>query len=184
VVLIDDLRLMICDSVKQGPQITDHRSNSHEYRTEGTGEQKFFACIATAPYTVAAPSLEQGFRQPPEDTKPSCYWYWISDNTSREGLTRDLEAMARVGIGGAFIGTLWLPPWEIDITDAARPGKNELEIEVINVWHNRLVGDAKLPPDKRKTFLGAQTVETNAPLQPAGLLGPVKIGSVVSVLVE
>jgi len=49
--------------------------------------------------TVSAASLDEGFRHPPAETKPWCYWYWISDNISREGITRDLEAMAQVGIG-------------------------------------------------------------------------------------
>ena len=55
----------------------------------------------------AGPSaLEQGFSKPPEETKPACYWYWISDNISKEGITKDLEAMARVGIGEAFVGNV------------------------------------------------------------------------------
>lgn len=53
-------------------------------------------------------ALVQGFRQPPESTKPWVYWYWITDNISREGITRDLQAMARVGIGEAFIGNIFL----------------------------------------------------------------------------
>ena len=58
--------------------------------------------------SVAAQSpLEQGFRQPPDSTRPWCYWYWISDNISKEGITRDLEAMARVGIGEALIGNVF-----------------------------------------------------------------------------
>ncbi len=56
----------------------------------------------------AASPLVQGFRQPPGETKPWVYWYWITDNISREGITRDLEAMARVGIGEAFIGNIFL----------------------------------------------------------------------------
>lgn len=52
--------------------------------------------------------LAQGFTHPPDSTKPWVYWYWISDNISREGITRDLEAMARVGIGEAFIGNIGL----------------------------------------------------------------------------
>ena len=52
--------------------------------------------------------LAAGFDQPPPETMPWCYWYWISDNLSREGLTRDLEAMARVGIGEALIGNIFL----------------------------------------------------------------------------
>ena len=55
---------------------------------------------------VAADPLADGFAKPPEQTKPWCYWYWISDNISKEGITRDLEAMARVGIGEALIGNI------------------------------------------------------------------------------
>jgi hypothetical protein len=62
----------------------------------------------------AADSLERGFAHPPDSTKPWCYWYWISDNISREGITKDLEAMQRVGIGQAFIGNIFL--------DEAKPG--------------------------------------------------------------
>ena len=58
------------------------------------------------------PSLESGFVRPPEDTKPYCYWYWISDNISREGITRDLEAMAHVGIGEVYIGNVDVNPGE------------------------------------------------------------------------
>ncbi len=49
-------------------------------------------------------TLKEGFRNPPEDTKPWVYWYWIDENISKEGITKDLEAMARVGIGEALIG--------------------------------------------------------------------------------
>ncbi|MBI2929896.1 MAG: glycoside hydrolase family 2 [Verrucomicrobia bacterium] len=57
-------------------------------------------------HAAAAADLEKQFRAPPEETKPWVYWYWISDNISKAGLTRDLEAMARVGIGEAFIGNV------------------------------------------------------------------------------
>ena len=50
--------------------------------------------------------LEMSFRNPPESTKPWTYWYWIDDNISKEGITKDLEAMAEVGIGEAFIGNV------------------------------------------------------------------------------
>jgi len=48
--------------------------------------------------------LEEGFQHPPDYTKPWVYWYWIDENISKEGITRDLEAMQRVGIGQALIG--------------------------------------------------------------------------------
>lgn len=51
-----------------------------------------------------ADMLVKGFRTPPEDTKPWVYWYWVDENISKPGITKDLEAMARVGIGQALIG--------------------------------------------------------------------------------
>jgi hypothetical protein len=91
------------------------------------------------------------------------------------GEVRDL---AVVRVNGHECGTLWLAPWKLDITSALRAGANELEIEVINVWNNRLVGDQALPPDQRHTFLLAPTVNRDAPLLPAGLFGPVTIETV------
>ena len=65
--------------------------------------------LSVAPLCApAADSLEAGFAQPPDSTKPWCYWYWITDNISREGITKDLEAMKRVGISEAFIGNIYL----------------------------------------------------------------------------
>jgi hypothetical protein len=57
---------------------------------------------------AASDPIESGFADPPDQTRPWCYWYWISDNLSKEGITRDLEAMARVGIGEAFVGNIFL----------------------------------------------------------------------------
>ncbi|MCC7500073.1 MAG: hypothetical protein IT160_21005, partial [Bryobacterales bacterium] len=53
-----------------------------------------------------ASDWDRGFLNPPVGTKPAVYWYWISGNISREGITRDLESMARAGIGEAFIGNV------------------------------------------------------------------------------
>ena len=68
--------------------------------------------VASLLGSIACPAavdpLIAGWEQPPPQTKPWCYWYWISDNISREGLTRDLEAMARVGIGEALVGNIFL----------------------------------------------------------------------------
>lgn len=53
-----------------------------------------------------AQEIEAGFLQPPETTRPRCYWYWIDGHISKEGITRDLEAMKRVGIGEGYIGII------------------------------------------------------------------------------
>jgi hypothetical protein len=50
-----------------------------------------------------AGQLEQVFRQPPPSARPWVYWFWMDGNASREGITADLEAMQRAGIGGVII---------------------------------------------------------------------------------
>ncbi len=47
--------------------------------------------------------LEEGFRNPPNSAKPHTWWHWVNDNISKEGITADLEAMKRAGVGGAQI---------------------------------------------------------------------------------
>ena len=55
---------------------------------------------------VTPEALAEGFINPPDSVKPWVYWYWISDNNTKEGITKDLEAMAEVGIGEALIGNI------------------------------------------------------------------------------
>ncbi len=50
--------------------------------------------------------LKEAFVNPPESTKPWVFWYWVSSNISKEGITKDLEAMAKVGIGEALISNV------------------------------------------------------------------------------
>jgi hypothetical protein len=55
-------------------------------------------------------ALEKNFRDPPNSAKPWVYWFWMNGNISRDGISQDLEAMKRVGIGGV----LWMEvsgPW-------------------------------------------------------------------------
>ena len=47
--------------------------------------------------------LSDGFLSPPDSARPWVYWFWINGNLTREGITADLEAMQRVGIGGVLI---------------------------------------------------------------------------------
>lgn len=92
------------------------------------------------------------------------------------GEVRDL---AIVRVNGRACGTLWMAPWTVDITEALQDGTNALDVDVINVWNNRIVGDLALPEAQRVTFLAAATVKKDAPLVPAGLLGPVTLRSLV-----
>lgn len=62
--------------------------------------------FAFAAQIAMSQQLEQGFRNPPEATKPRCYWYWMEGNITKDGITKDLEAMRRVGVGAAYIGVI------------------------------------------------------------------------------
>jgi hypothetical protein len=56
-------------------------------------------------------------------------------------------------------------------------GKNDLEIDIINLWPNRLIGDDLLPPGKRFTKTNVRKFTRASPLLPSGLLGPVTVES-------
>lgn len=47
--------------------------------------------------------LEAGFREPPAWARPWAYWFWMDGQVSREGITADLEAMERAGLGGVIL---------------------------------------------------------------------------------
>ncbi|MBQ0093015.1 MAG: glycoside hydrolase family 2 [Bacteroidales bacterium] len=49
-------------------------------------------------------NLRNGFREIPDSIQTAAYWYWMNDNISEEGVVKDLEAMAAVGINRAYIG--------------------------------------------------------------------------------
>jgi hypothetical protein len=83
----------------------------------------------------------------------------------------------KVTLNGKDLGVVWCAPRRVDITDALKPGENELEIEVVNSWPNRLIGDAKLPKEQRRTRTNITQYEKpeSQTLVPSGLLGPVTL---------
>ena len=64
---------------------------------------------------TAADELERGFTHPPDSARPWVYWFWLNGNITSNGITADLEAMKRVGIGGVLI-------MEVDQGAPGRPG--------------------------------------------------------------
>ena len=108
-----------------------------------------------------------------------------------------VAVMAEVRLNGRDLGILWKPPYQADVTGAVRPGRNVLEVRVVNLWINRLIGDDQLPDDSprangmtlkewpqwllegkpsptgRHTFTSHRLWKRGDPLQESGLLGPV-----------
>jgi hypothetical protein len=85
-----------------------------------------------------------------------------------------VKDVAEVRLNGTNLGVVWTEPFRVDITEAVRPVGNALEIDVVNLWPNRLIGDAALPPEKRFTQSNVQFSKDH-PLLESGLLGPVRL---------
>ena len=110
-----------------------------------------------------------------------------------------VAVLARVKVNGHDLGVVWKAPFRVEITDAVREGNNTLEVQVTNLWVNRMIGDEQLPEDcerapdgqlktwpkwllegkpspaGRHTFATYRVWTKNAPLQDSGLLGPVML---------
>lgn len=69
-------------------------------------------------FHAGAQNLEQFFRDPPDSAKPWVFCFWINGNISKQGITKDLEAMKRIGINGVlwmeFSGPHWAPQGSVE----------------------------------------------------------------------
>jgi hypothetical protein len=110
-----------------------------------------------------------------------------------------VEVMAEVKVNGKRFPLLWKQPYRLDVTGAARAGRNTIEVAVVNLWPNRLIGDEQLPqdcernddgtlkrwpqwlldgkpsPTGRYTFPMWRLWKKNDALLDSGLIGPVKL---------
>jgi hypothetical protein len=87
----------------------------------------------------------------------------------------NLRELAEVRLNGQSCGITWAPPFRVDISRAVKPGANRLEIDVVNFWPNRIIGDASLPPEQRRTQTNIRKLTAGTPLMESGLFGPVQI---------
>ena len=86
----------------------------------------------------------------------------------------DVANLARVKLNGKDLGSVWCWPWRVAVPEGAwKDGENLLEIEVANLWLNRLIGDASLPEEKRLTHTTVNPYKPTEPLRKSGLFGPV-----------
>lgn len=87
----------------------------------------------------------------------------------------DVRELAEVRVNGQPCGIVWTPPFRVNVTGALKPGRNALEVDVVNFWPNRIIGDASLPPEQRRTKTNIRKLTKDTALMPSGLFGPVKL---------
>jgi len=109
----------------------------------------------------------------------------------------EVGVVAEVRLNGEALGTLWRPPFRLAVSKALQAGKNRLEVEVTNLWVNRLIGDEQeaddcewdgeklvrwpdwllngksRPAKNRIAFSTWKHWQADDQLQPSGLRGPV-----------
>ena len=87
----------------------------------------------------------------------------------------DVCDIAHVYINGQDCGIAWTPPYEVDITDAVKKGKNIIQIDVMNTWHNALRGADQGKAPYEGIWTNARYRTKGDDLLPAGLMGPIEI---------
>lgn len=110
-----------------------------------------------------------------------------------------VACMAHVTLNGKDLGVLWKAPFGMDVAETVKPGRNSMQVKVVNLWINRMIGDEQLPEDSdrnpdgtlkawpkwlldgkpspagRTTFTTWRLWKKDSPLQVSGLLGPVTL---------
>jgi hypothetical protein len=90
----------------------------------------------------------------------------------------DLHEVCTVKVNGQEAGTIWAMPYVLDITKFAKRGENSIELDVTNLWPNRIIGDAQPSATERFTHTNIQKYTAASPLLPSGLIGPVVLETV------
>jgi len=86
----------------------------------------------------------------------------------------EVRNLAAVAVNGKNLGQTWHAPYRVDATPALKPGANEITIQVVNAWVNRLIGDEQ-PGAAKFTFAVVKPYKADSRLLPSGLLGPVTV---------
>ncbi len=108
---------------------------------------------------------------------------------NKKAISIDLGAVydvAEILVNGTSAGVLWTHPYKLNIQEFVKEGENKLEVQITNLWINRLTGDIELPEDEKFTMTNRPPVtDTNTGyedltwrIQTSGLLGPVIIKQV------
>jgi hypothetical protein len=56
--------------------------------------------LTTTALSQTADPLAKGFQSPPQSARPRVWWHWMNGNVTIDGISKDLDWMARTGLGG------------------------------------------------------------------------------------
>ena len=71
--------------------------------------------------TTSYTQLENGFANPPSESRLRCYWWWLNSMATKESITRDLEEMKAKGYGGASLVDAGSSNYQVALKTAAGP---------------------------------------------------------------
>ncbi len=120
--------------------------------------------------------LQTSFVTPPDTIQTSVYWYWISDNISKEGVVKDLQAMKKVGINRAFIGNIGIEDlpfgkvkilteewWDILHTALKTATELNIEIGIFNSPGWSQSGGPWVKPEQSMRYLASSETTVTGP---------------------
>ena len=87
----------------------------------------------------------------------------------------NVKNVAEIIVNGINVGTIWKKPYKLDLSKALKSGENIIQVNLTNLWVNRLIGDAQPNVKEKSTFTTIPFYQAKSPLQPSGLWGDVKI---------
>ncbi len=90
----------------------------------------------------------------------------------------EVHEVAAVRINGKPAAILWKAPYCLRADPQLHTGQNTIEVDVTNLWPNRLIGDAQSPNGKHYTWTNVRKYTKDSPLLPSGMLGPVVLHTV------
>ena len=135
------------------------------------------ACNSITP-KPANSNLSSGFITPDDSIQTSVYWYWISDNISKEGVVKDLYAMKVAGINRAFIGNIGLSDvpygkvkmlsdewWDILHEALKTATKLNIEIGIFNSPGWSQSGGPWIKADEAMRYLTASELRVKGPVK-------------------
>lgn len=141
------------------------------------------ACRSEKQSGPSPDQMRQAFREVPHETQLAVYWYWISDNISKEGVVADLEAMKEAGINRAFIGNIGIGDipygphkvlsdewWEITHTALKKAAELDIEIGIFNCPGWSQSGGPWVEPGQSMRYLASASVDVEGPASFAGPL--------------